>query len=187
VRLTVLAIVAGLVAGYARGGRFRHIGEHRVRQPWLLGAGLVLQAISLRLDPRFGVGLLILSLAVLLGFAARNFHLGGAELLVAGLALNALVISLNWGMPVRRQALVAAGATGDQIAKVSGTKHRLERPSDRLLLLADTVGIRPIREVESAGDLAVDAGVVAVLVHLMRDPSRPSPRAKNHRPRRGRR
>ncbi len=173
-RLLLLAIAVGLLVGLARGGLLRHLAEADLRGVPLLLAGVMLQFVSLRVRHGLGVAMLVVSLLVLLGFAAWNLHLRGMEFLAVGLALNALVISVNGAMPVTYDALRAAGGTGQELAPTTGGKHRIERRTDRLLLLGDAVGVRPLREVESAGDLGIAIGTAVVLLNLVR-PARAIP------------
>lgn len=168
-RFTVAAVTAGVVLGALAGGRPRHVGEHRFRFWPLLGAGLLLQAAGAGLGPATTFALPA-SFAFLLAFAAANVMVVGMWLVALGIGLNLAVIAVNGGMPVRPAAVVAAGlATPAEAAQLhyDGKRH-VERPSDRLLVLADTLPVRPLREVLSFGDLVMAVGAADVVAHLLR-------------------
>lgn len=171
---TAIAIVAGLVLGRLTGGRLRHAGEHRFRAWQLLAAGATLQLLSNLLDGGGpALGLLLASYAALLAFTTANLRIVGMWLVLLGLGLNALVITVNGGMPVKRAAVVAAGlAAKDEVLIIDSTKRHLATPDTRLLALGDIVPVRPLGQVLSFGDLMMSVGVADVVVHLLR-PRRP--------------
>lgn len=155
--VALLAAVVGVVAGYATGGRLRHLSGHRMEMWPLLVAGVVLQALA----PN-GV-VLVAALLCLLAWCLANLQLVGMAVVAVGLALNALVIVVNGAMPVRPAALARADVEVD----LGGTR-RLEAPGDRLTFLGDVLPARPLRMVLSFGDLIVAVGTADVVVHLMR-------------------
>lgn len=175
----VVAIVLGGVVGLAAGGRLRNLGEHRLNAWPLLAAGVLLQLLSELPDGNASVALLLASYAALLLFAAANVRLLGMALVVAGLALNLAVIAVNGGMPVRPSAVIRAGIAEDARGLHDihlKAKHHYERPSDRLLLLADVIPVRPLREVLSLGDLVMSLGITVVVSTLLRrEPTHPQP------------
>lgn len=164
----------------------RNLAEARLRWWPLAIAGLVLQLIPIpsragQLDHWVSVGLLIASYVVLLAFVAANIRLPGFALIAVGFALNALVIGVNGGMPVRDQALrQAAGSryteSRQRLVEKGGLKHHQARSDDVLLPLSDVVGIGgPVGNVFSPGDLLSYAGVAWALAELTRrrrDPRR---------------
>jgi Family of unknown function (DUF5317) len=173
----VVAIVLGASAGLLAGGRFSNLGEHRLSAWPLLPAGVLLQVASN--FPRGTVALLLLlaSYAALAAFAAANVKLFGMALVVVGLACNLLVIAVNHGMPVRPSAVIRAGiaANDDDLRHIHlQAKHHYERPSDRLLGLADILPVAPLREVLSVGDVVMSVGIAMVVASLLRkEPSHP--------------
>jgi hypothetical protein len=173
-RFTAIAVGVGLLVGVLIGGRFRHLGTRPLRMWPFLVAGIVLQ---LPLLDALGFGGMLASYACLLVFALANVHLVGMALVAIGIMLNAAVIACNGGMPVHRGAIVAAGIVEEgRVDSVhTDDKHHLQRPTDRLTALADTIPVRPLREVVSFGDVVLAVGVADVLAHLLR---RPSPRAR---------
>ena len=167
----LVAAALGVVAGYATGGRLRHLGDRPVRGWPLLAAGVALQGAA-------GIGALgVVSLAMVLGslglllaFTIANLRLVGMAVIAVGLGLNIVVIALNGAMPVRPAALVRAGIV-DDVAEANtldlGVKRRLEEPGDRLSVLGDVLPVRPLRQVLSFGDLVLAAGTADVVAHLM--------------------
>src|SRR3954452_19455394 len=186
-RFTAIAVGVGLLVGVLLGGRFRHLGTRPLRLWPVLVAGIVLQLPLPPLD-RLGFGAMLASYACLLIFALANVHLVGMALVAIGILLNASVIATNGGMPVHRGAIVAAGIVEESRVDTVQTddKHHLQRPSDRLTALADTIPVRPLREVVSFGDVVMAVGVADVLAHLLRRPSararRPLARADGSTP-----
>src|SRR5438874_333345 len=102
---TAIALGAGVISGLVTGGSLRQLGQRRFRLWPLLPAGVILQLPFLD-GLRFG-GLLA-SYAFLLVFALANLHMVGMGLVVIGIAMNVVPIAVNRGMPVDRDAVVAA-------------------------------------------------------------------------------
>jgi hypothetical protein len=173
-RFTLVAVVVGLVVGLLAGGRPRHIAGRPFRRWPLLAAGLAVQVASARIGGRPGLVLLVAAYGLLVAFAAVNATRVGMWMVALGIGLNLLAIALNGGMPVRPEAVVAAGIAGPgrvDVLRLDGKRH-LERPSDRLLALSDVIPVPPLREVLSFGDLVMGVGLADVLVHLLRPPRR---------------
>jgi hypothetical protein len=111
------------------------------------------------------------SYLALMAFAAVNFRVAGMAIVVIGLGLNLVVITVNRGMPVRRSAVISAGIAADdrELRDIRlHAKHHYERPSDRAMVLADVIPVRPLREVLSAGDLVMSLGIAFVVSTLLR-------------------
>jgi hypothetical protein len=172
-----VAIVLGGVVGLATGGRLGNLGEHRLKAWPLLLAGIVVQLLSDRASGDAGPALLVASYALLLAFTLANIRLFGMALVAVGLALNLLVIAVNGAMPVRPQAVIDAGIVDDgrELSRIRlKSKHHFERPSDRLMPLADIIPVKPLREVLSVGDVLMSLGIAAVLATLLRkEPTHP--------------
>lgn len=134
----------------------------------LLGAGLFLQLLVGRVDGA-AFGLLVASYTLLFAFAAANVATVGMWMVATGVALNLAAIALNAGMPVRPDALVAAGlADHGRAGEVRlAAKHHLERPSDRLPALGDIIGVRALGEVVSFGDVVMAVGAANVVARLL--------------------
>ena len=182
--LTVVVVALGL--GFALGGRLSGFEGFRLRW-WALGpVGLAMQLLPVPFEGEAGdvarVALLIGSYVALFAFAAVNLRAPGVPLILLGLAMNFLVIAVNTGMPVSRDALVATDQEEAIAAldEVGIAKHHLASDDDVLLFLADVIPIGgPFDQVVSAGDLAIYAGVVWLVVGIMR---RPTPETEPARP-----
>lgn len=150
-RFTTVALVVGLVAGVAAGGRLSNIGRRSFRAWPLVAAGIVLQMAPTATT-------LVLSYLCLLAFALVNLRTPGVGLIACGLALNALVVWVNDGMPVHN---------GDPA--LSGKRHA-ETSDDRLTFLDDRVPVDPLGEVLSFGDLVLAVGLTATTASMVRRP-----------------
>ena len=167
-----VAIVAGVLIGLLRGGRLGNLGEAAFRLWPLLVLGIVVQgAAAFTGDTGIGVTLILVSYVLLLAFCALNLRHAGMGVVFVGIALNLVVMGLNGGMPVRREAIVAAGITSsfEEVDGLDfGTKRHLESDDDHLTVLGDIIPVPVAGEVLSFGDLAMAVGVAAVLVNLLR-------------------
>lgn len=164
-----VAVVAGVVIGLLRGGRFENLGDASFRL-WpvlILGVG-VQGAAAFTADG--AVALILASYVLLLLFTAVNLHHAGMGVVLVGIAMNVAVIGVNGGMPVRSEAIVAAGIVpAEEVRSLDfGSKRHLETDDDRLTVLGDIIPVPVAEEVLSFGDLAMSVGVAAVLVNLLR-------------------
>jgi hypothetical protein len=163
-------VVVGAVLGLVLGRRPRHLPDRHFRLWGLVVTGVVLQAAG-----QAGFVLLLLSYALLLAFAARNVHRPGMGVVLVALVLNVVPIAINHGMPVRAAALVQVGAVdsgADATRLHLGAKRHLQRRSDRLTALGDTIAIPAAHTVVSFGDLVLAAGLGAVTFDTVRRPRR---------------
>jgi uncharacterized protein DUF5317 len=168
-RFTLIALGIGFVLALALGGRPRNLAGRSFSWWLLLPAGLALQVVASQTHGSTApLVLLLASYGCLVGFATANLRLTGMWMVVLGFLMNALVIGVNHGMPVRRSALRTVGVN----ASVQSVKHHAERPSDKLTFLADIIPVTPLGEVLSFGDVILAVGVIDVLVNLMRPPKR---------------
>ena len=98
----------------------------------------------------------------------RNKHLHGMRLVAVGVALNALVIVCNSGMPVGLDAVSELGNSVRALQVVeSSALYNLQNDETRLIILADVLpvpGPRPVRAIVSLGDLLLFAGVTVTIV-----------------------
>jgi hypothetical protein len=174
--LFAAVILLAFLLGYVFGGRIRRFEQLHLLWSWLAVAGLALQFVPLP-DGATGTDLVVrtavlsCSYLLLLAFAALNIRLAGLPLVFAGLALNLLVIASNGGMPVSREALESSGQ-GDVLQVLideGAAKHHLLTDDDVLTPLADVIPVGgPIKQVVSLGDVFVYAGVVWLIVAVMR-------------------
>ncbi len=178
------ALVVGLVAGLATGGRISRLSLGGLRALPLLALGIALQAGS-GAAGSMAAPVLLASDAALLVFALANVSGRGVSetpaagvlsvagagmaLVAVGVGLNLEPISADGGMPVRSSAIVASGLArpgGVDRVQVTG-KHHLAGPGDRFVGLADVIPVRPLHTVVSPGDLVLSAGIATVLAGLL--------------------
>lgn len=168
----VLALFAGLLAG----GSIHRFADLRLRW-WLLApVGFALQGVPLP-DGRHGGDLTIrmvvfgASYVLVLAFAIRNRRIAGVPLIVIGLLLNGLVVTANGGMPVSRSALEASEQADvlHLLLEDKGAKHHLLDREDVLTPLGDVIAVpAPVHQVMSVGDVFVYAGLIWLIVAVMR-------------------
>lgn len=167
--VVTLAVALGLAL--LTGGSLARVLETRLRTLWALFLAL---AVQMALDllwsgPGNGISRLLLavSYALLIGFCLANVTVKGMAVVAFGISLNALVIVVNGGMPIRTDP-----------GFVETVKHHAERPSDSLTFLGDIIVLRPLNQALSFGDLIMLVGLVDVLVHRSRPvPTRRRPLA----------
>lgn len=155
------AVAAGFVVGLARGGNWRRLGDLRIRWWIVLLVAVALRAAAVVLpSPDVARLLYVISLLALVAVAIRNLALRGAPLIAAGIAANAVVISMNGGaMPVSADALVRAGvrAPTDPLHEVTASAPPL----------GDVIPI-PLLGVYSIGDVLLALGVFVLIVWTMK-------------------
>jgi hypothetical protein len=160
----LITLLLALGVALVTGGSLRQVMETRLRATPVLFLALATQLGLDLLGPSRGRGtdldhwLLVASYVLLLGFCAANLGLRGMSVVAIGIALNAAVITVNRGMPIRT-------TRGEVTTTV---KHHRERPSDRLMPLADIIVVPPINQALSFGDLIMVVGLMDVLVHRSR-------------------
>src|SRR5438552_3193962 len=158
-RLVLAAFVLAVGAGYLLRGSLSALSRLRVRWSPIALAGLLLQVVPVpgKTWP--------------LVFVYVNIRTAGFALIAVGVALNFLVIAVNSGMPVSRQALAASDQmdTYSSLVHDGGAKHHLSSSSDHLIFLGDVIAIPPpIGQAVSLGDIFTYGGVAAVIVLGMR-------------------
>jgi hypothetical protein len=168
---TAAAVAAGVVLGLVFGGRPSNIGRRPLQLVWVLVVSVALQAFAENVDigDTLGLALVLTSYAGLSAFAVANIRLVGMPVVLVGLVCNLVVITVNGGMPVEREAIVAAGvATDAEVDRLDfGAKRHLE-DDDQLMMLADIVPVSLTSEVLSFGDLILAFGVADVIFRLLR-------------------
>lgn len=147
-------------------GRFQELARLRIRAPWLLLLGLAIQIILEIVEfPRdqietVGYGLLMASYALILAFCFVNITVHGFGVIALGVALNALVIGLNQGMPTKALREDERGRRVEKPIEQT-VKHRPERDNDLLPFLGDRIVLpSPIDTVVSIGDFVILVGIV---------------------------
>ena len=171
----VVAIVVAIIVIPVTNGSITRLAEVRFRRVWLLIVGLALQVLVVLVDiPRaryedLGVAMLLASYVALLGFCASNLRTRGIELIGVGIALNALVIALNLGMPYK---------VADGIPRETTVKHRPTRSTDVAVFLSDQIVIGdPFDAAISIGDIVLAVGIVELAYFGSRRPRRRGSRA----------
>lgn len=156
-------LVVGVVAavyGLIRGGSLDSLAATHFRFLWLLFAGLVVQVGFDLWNPGWltetgDLVILVLSNLAVAAFLVLNRSLPGMWLAATGLLLNALVITLNQGMPVSDESLELAGLSLSEY----GIKHEPLGPNTSLPWIADVIPLPGLKKVLSIGDLFLAAGI----------------------------
>jgi len=170
VSLLVVALVPGLLAGWAVGGRLSRLAELDLRAPAVIFAAVALQLGLGRAPTSARLPLLVVSAGLIGAWLVLNARrraplLGFAiGVLALGWLLNVAVMVPNRGMPVSDAALARIGAPAEtDVSDGSLFKHiRADRDSS-LRWLGDTIPVRPLGAVVSAGDIVMALGVTLVL------------------------
>jgi hypothetical protein len=174
VDLLVLAVALGALVVPAARGSWRQLIDTPIGWPVLVPAGVALQvgAAWWRPDRSASVqrgvafAMLLTSFALIVIWCVHNRQLRSLLVVAAGVALNALVVGVNGGMPVRLPD-DASAASIESLA--DSVEHHLERDDDHLIPLADVIILpRPLNRSISAGDLLILGGVAAALVEASR-------------------
>jgi hypothetical protein len=160
--LLLVALVLGLIAGIATGGKLGNVANLSIRWPWLIVAALVVREAAI-LSPLSGVDgvqyLYVAALATLVAWMAWHAtRLRGAWIVAIGAALNLLVVIVNGArMPVAMELagrLVERGHIGQYVVMASGTN---------LGWLGDWIGVPgPLGGAYSPGDVVIAIGIAAV-------------------------
>ena len=150
--MLVSSVALGVAGGLLFRGDWRRLGALRIRWwPVLAGAAaLRVAGVLLPLDLVAYLGG-VLAVAVV---ALRNAALPGAPLIAIGSLLNALVITVNGGMPYDPAAAEAA-----MIRPLLNDRLHFEASADtRLAFLSDVIYLPIFRNVYSFGDVVIAAG-----------------------------
>ncbi len=163
--LPILTIAGAIVVVLVTRGDPRSLAKIRFRGSGLLFLGLGLQIVlefvefpKDQLDT-VGYGLLMASYAFVLAFCFVNISISGIKLIAIGIALNAVVIGLNQGMPT---SPIGNNSKGQRVKEPieRSVKHRPASNDDLLGFLGDKIVLpEPFDEVISVGDAIVALGV----------------------------
>lgn len=174
------SIVLAVLIGFLTGGKLDPLLKVPMKKIGLLLFGALLQAVafwSVKLNITLGASWVIpvlhsISYGFLLGFTWVNRSFPGSRIVALGIALNALVISLNGGlMPVEPSFLPEASR---QLLEAGTGTHGLVTEATHLRLLADIFyaalpGLG--KQLFSLGDLVIDLGIGIFIVKQMRTKS----------------
>jgi len=162
------ALLLGAVVGLLTGGALSNLVGVRLRAWPLLAVAVALEASlgAVRGWPRP-----VLAVTACLTVAAwcavschdDRYRSTGQLVLGVGIALNAMVMALNAGMPVSRPALAAAGLPRSMdIARADLYKHTAMTGQTHLAVLGDTIPFHFAHTVLSPGDVLMLAGTAIV-------------------------
>jgi hypothetical protein len=166
-----IAIVGGvaLVVVLVTRGSFSQLFRLPIQSIWMVLVALAIQILlafveipANRLDD-LGFGLVMASYAFLLAFCFVNLRISMMWVIGLGIALNALVIGLNQGMPTRdNEVTTRSGRTIEEPIERTA-KHRPESGDDLLPFLGDRLQVPyPVDEVISIGDVVIGLGIILV-------------------------
>jgi hypothetical protein len=165
--LIIGAGLAGVVVLATRGSPSRLFGALRswwmlvVAAALLIGVGIA-DLPDDRLDT-VGFGIVMLAYVFILAFCVLNLRARGMAIVGIGVAMNALVIGLNQGMPI----------DADEDAVDTTVFHRPEEDTDLLPFLGEVVPLpQPFDQLVTFGELVIAVGVVDVAYHASRRPAR---------------
>jgi hypothetical protein len=175
-----IAATAALLIPLVTLGSYKRLFETKLRWTGLLALSLAIQlglefyTLPERYWDNIGYGLLVASYVLLLAFIARNVVLRGMSIVFIGIACNALVITLNQGMPVK----FPPEWKNESWAKAT-LKHHPRDNDDKLLVLSDIIIVRhPVNNILSFGDLILGVGLCDVAYNASRNPKRAKRRAQ---------
>jgi hypothetical protein len=174
VLLYVIAIAVAFLIPAVTGGSYARMLEVRWRFTSLLFLGLGIQVVlEIWTIPKehwhdWGFGLLVASYVLILAFVARNFVIRGMGIVFIGIACNALVITVNQGMPVKLPVEWQTKSWAQPTVK-----HHPQQPDDKLKFLSDIIVLDgPLQSVVSFGDLILLVGLCDVAYNVSRKPKR---------------
>lgn len=177
------AVVLGVLVGYLRGGRIKHLATVRLQALWLLLPPLVIQLLIFPLGKQgpiitWGTPYWhILSYLFLLTLVILNRRYPEILVMGAGLFLNFLAIAANGGyMPASTEALRQAGL--ETVAQALEAGRRLGNtvlmgPGTRLNFLGDWLFLPawfPLSSAFSLGDVVLGVGAAFFLSRRMVKP-----------------
>jgi hypothetical protein len=155
--LFTLALAIGLMIGLVRGGTINALRRVHVARP-RLGLAVPLALATAYLVPGLLVPGWIVATALFALFAAVNSRLPGLSLVLAGMALNMVVITANGRMPV---SIYQAERIGIDATDIESS--RVVEPANSDTLLAPVGDVIPFpfpgaRSVVSIGDILLASG-----------------------------
>ena len=175
-----IAVAAALLIPLLTRGSYKRLIETKIRWGLVLVAGLAIQigleffTLPHRYWNTIGYGLLVASYVLILAFVGRNLVLRGMSIALIGIACNALVITVNHGMPVK---LLPEWRT--QSWAQPSVKHHPRDHDDKLVFLSDIIILRhPLDNVMSFGDLILCVGLCDTAYNASRDPRRRKKKAQ---------
>lgn len=168
------AVLIGLAAGLALGGRPGRLATMRLRWTWLIVAGMAVQGLLYstpigervaQLNPALGPAVYVASMGLVLAAVVRNVRIAGLALVAVGAAANLGAIVANGGyMPVSAEALGSHVPGGGYSNSVMLDDPALAPLTD-IFALPDWL---PAGNVFSIGDVLIGLGIATAIVVQMR-------------------
>ncbi len=179
-------LILGMLTGWILKGRYQRLLDVKLKLLWLVGVSLGLMVITRVLhytdiipfaSPVHAIAR-VTELLLICVFAGANIRIPGAKLFLAGLIINAFVVTINGGqMPVAYDRLVEVwGKQQVEQAMVTfpSTREMLIDEGTRLAWLCDVIPARRpfvfFRGVCSIGDLISSLGAMIAIIAIMRTP-----------------
>ena len=182
-----VAIVVGVLLGYALGGRLGHLESLRFRRLWPMIPAALAQAL-VSFTPGFAAARfpVIVASYVVVGVTlvaylrsdtARTLR-GAMAVITLGWLLNLLPLVTNRGMPVSVPAAQAIGLRPDRISTSGWLKHTAMAAHTHWAALGDRWPLWH-RFVISIGDMVMAVGLIVLVAAAMRPPRRTEPAGRD--------
>lgn len=163
----LLAIAIGLVIILLTKGRVSSLLNIQFRYLWAIFGAVGIQVFLEMWSPtddaeaNLAANLFVASFALVVAFCLGNLPIKGMGIMAIGAFLNASVIMLNQGMPVR----ISENASQSQIQRIeSSATHHLEETTDSLKILDDRIVLpSPFNQSISFGDILLMIGLVELM------------------------
>jgi hypothetical protein len=174
--VAVLGLALLLVA--VTKGSFHRLGQLQFRHLWVLLVALIVQLVLEFVDfPKdrmedVGVATLLASYVMIFVFCWLNRKVKGLPLITVGIMLNVLVISLNLGMPTKKDVRTVNGREV-RVPIEQTVKHRPEDEDTLLPFLGDVITLPGLPNQQfSIGDIVIGLGIVDLCFEASRVPRR---------------
>jgi len=166
------AIPAGILAGFALGGRLQGLSTIQFKWAWVFMLGLTVQLVLFSdfVTERIGgagMPIYVLSTLAVAAAVAANLRIRGIPIVLLGAVSNFAAIIANGGyMPASAEAMEALGRPAK-----TGYSNSSFVPDPALPWLTDIFALPtwlPYNNVFSIGDVLIGLGVVVVIASAMR-------------------
>jgi hypothetical protein len=172
--IAALALLLGLIAGLAAGGKVRNLMGLRLRYEAVLLTAFVVQGIArgriagTDATP-WGMPVWVVASVALCVLLAANLKLSGALVAASGVLLNLLVVLANGGMPVAASNVDAGGAVAQ-----SASFYHSANGGTLAIWVGDAMefALGGAQFLLSPGDTLLAVGVASLMVGAMLDRER---------------
>lgn len=170
-----IVLITAMTVALVRGGSLIHLADIRMSRGYLLLVALAIQyaAVFVPEEAReWGLAMILFSYIPILAVTTKNRKSPGMILATTGVLMNFLVIALNSGMPVLREAVAVAAEVADPDLTSLGFKHVILDANTALPFLADVIPLRVlgVPQVISLGDVFLAIGFGIFLESELRRP-----------------